>query len=354
MRALVGVRLWLGVWLGAVACGRAEPPAPAVRAGAAEVAEAPWLKVQLHMHTANSGDSATPVAEALRWYAGRGFDAVVVTDHNFVTVTAERVGPLVVAPGVELTQNLAACEPAPEPGLDCLLHVNALFVAPGRAGKFTFPPATSPRREELFARAIAAAEQLGGVAMLNHPNFHYAADAGLLAALAGRGLALFELANTSLDANNEGDAQHPSTEALWDAALGQGARLFAVATDDAHHYFDAAAAEARGETAYTGDRGFVMVQAAREPAAIEAALRRGDFYASTGVVLDALRREAGALAVEAPEGCVIEFVGAGGAVVRTAERRGRIALAEVEGPYVRARVRGPGGRMAWTQPLWRE
>lgn len=338
----------------ALACDRAAPPRPAGSVPVAEkVAERPWLKVQLHMHTANSGDSATPVAEALRWYAGRGFDAVVVTDHNFVT--APPVGAAIVAaPGVELTQNLAECEPPPEPGLDCLLHVNALFVDPGRAGKLVFPPAPSARRVELFGRAIREAEALGGIAMLNHPNFHYAADAGLLAELAGSGLVLFELANHAIDSNNEGDATHPSTEALWDAALGRGARLLAVATDDAHHYFDAAAVTARGEAAYTGDRGFVMVQAEREPAAIRAALLRGDFYASTGPVLRALRREGGALEVEAASPCTIEFVGAGGVVLRRIEgARARIELAEVAGPYVRARVRAPGGATAWTQPLWR-
>lgn len=340
----------------ALACDRGGPPRPAAAAPgvAPGVAEAPWLKVQLHMHTANSGDSETPVAEALRWYAGRGFDAVVVTDHNFVTAPAAE-GAMLAAAGIELTQNLEACEPAPEPGLQCLLHVNALLVDPGRAGRFVFPAATSVRRVDLFGRAIRAAEELGGVAMLNHPNFHYAADAGLLAELAGSGLVLFELANAAIDSNNEGDAAHPSTEALWDAALGRGARLFAVATDDSHHYFDAAAVTARGETAYTGDRGFVMVQAAKEPAAIRAALRRGDFYASTGVVLRSLRRADGALEVEAQGPGTIEFIGAGGAVLRRVEgTRGRIALAEVAGPYVRARVRGPGGATAWTQPLWRE
>src|SRR5262249_42784870 len=41
-----------------------------------------YLKGQLHMHTNNSGDSATPPADAVRWYAAHGYDFVVVTDHN--------------------------------------------------------------------------------------------------------------------------------------------------------------------------------------------------------------------------------------------------------------------------------
>ncbi|MCY0986762.1 CehA/McbA family metallohydrolase [Nannocystis sp. ILAH1] len=317
--------------------------------------EETWLKGQLHLHTENSGDSATPVAAALRWYEAHGFDFVVVTDHNFVSAPA-RAGRMLVAPGVELTQNVERCEPPPEPGLRCLLHVNALFVAAERTGRFQFPPASSPRRDELFTRALQASEELGGVAMLNHPNFHYAADAGLLTALSGSGLRLFELANEAVDSNNAGDAAHPSTEALWDAALTSGARLFAVATDDAHHYDDAPAVTARGETAYTGDRGFVVVHATRDLPAIRAALLAGEFYASTGLLLNSVTRADGALTVEAAQaGVTIEFVGAGGEVLRTVTGpRATMTLAEAPGPYVRARVRAADGRRAWTQPIWRE
>jgi hypothetical protein len=351
-RALVGA--------GLVACGRPEAqPRPAtptiVEHVSQDMAQEAWLKGQLHLHTANSGDSETPAAAALRWYAAHGFDFVVVTDHNFVTLAPAPPGPLVVAPGVELTQNVEGCEPAPEPGLRCLLHVNALFVAPQRAGRVVFPPASSPRRFDLFARALRASEELGGVAMLNHPNFHYAADAGLLAELAGSGLRLFELANAAVDSNNAGDATHASTEALWDAALGRGARLFAVATDDAHHYDDAPAVTARGETAYVGDRGFVVVRARRDAESVREALLRGEFYASTGVLLRSVTRGEGRLEVEAAEAGTIEFVGAGGEVLRTITgARAAMSLAETSGPYLRARVRGPAGAMAWTQPIWRE
>lgn len=338
----------------ALTCGRPATPAePAPADVSSNTEDETWLKGQLHLHTANSGDSRTPPAEALRWYAQHGFQFVVVTDHNVVTA-APAPGGLLVAAGAELTQNLADCAPAPEPGLRCLLHVNALFVDPARAGPLVFPPASSPRRRDLYARALELARELDGLAVLNHPNFHYAADAELLVELAGAGLGLFELANDAIDSNNAGDAGHPSTEAMWDAALSRGARLMAVATDDAHHYFDAPAAIARGETAYTGDRGFVVVRARRELAAIRAAIGRGDFYASTGVLLRSLARSEEALELEAERPGTIEFIAAGGEVVRTIEgTRARMTLAETPGPYLRARVRGAAGRMAWTQPIWR-
>ncbi|MBZ5713793.1 CehA/McbA family metallohydrolase [Nannocystis pusilla] len=353
-RALAGA---LAAW--ALACSRAEAPARPVAAARGDdpgdMAEKPWLKGQLHMHTANSGDSETPPVEALRWYEEHGFDFVVVTDHNFVTAPPPG-GRMLALPGVELTQNVEGCEPPPEPGLQCLLHVNALIVAEERAGRIEqFPTARSSAREELFTRALRVNEALGGVAMLNHPNFHYAADAGLLTALAHSGLRLFELANEAIDSNNAGDARHPSTEALWDAALGAGARLFAAATDDAHHYYDAPLLARRSETAYTGDRGFVVVHARREPAAIRAALLAGEFYASNGPMLTAVRRDGAALEIEAAQPVTVEFVGAGGELLRAVEgTRARMTLAETTGPYLRARVRDGAGKTAWTQPVWRE
>ncbi|MCA9636273.1 MAG: CehA/McbA family metallohydrolase, partial [Myxococcales bacterium] len=312
-----------------------------------------WLKGQLHMHSAGSGDSETPIAQALAWYAERGFDFVVITDHNVVT-EAPAGAPILALPGIELTQNFDECDPPPGPGLRCLLHVNALVVDPARVGGYRFPPPPSITRHDLYLRAIRAGEALGGVAMLNHPNFHLAADAELLTALAGDGLLLFEVANEAVDSNNEGDAEPPSTEALWDLALSRGARLYGTASDDAHHYFDAEAVAARGEQAFTGDRGFVVVRAAREPAAIRAALARGDFYASTGPRLRALERGDGAIAVELEAPATIEFIANGEVVRRVEGRAARMAIDEVSGAYLRARVTTGEGGIVWTQPIWRD
>ena len=169
---------------------------------AGSVAGAPgFLKGQLHLHTSNSGDSATPPADVVRWYASHGYDFIVVTDHNRVTV--ERSPPsMLVIPGVELTQNVERCVPPPPAGLRCLLHVNALFVAPPADGKVPWRPASGASRFEIYHRALDASRQLGGLAQLNHPNFHYAADAPLIALLARDGLSLLEIANRSWDSND--------------------------------------------------------------------------------------------------------------------------------------------------------
>jgi hypothetical protein len=320
-----------------------------------------FLKGQLHLHTGNSGDSATPPADVVRWYAAHGYDFIVVTDHNAVT-TAASPPTMLVIPGVELTQNVDRCAPPPPPGMQCLLHVNALFVTPPRDGKLTWAaPAAGPARLQIYRRALATTRALGGIAQLNHPNFHHAADAALVTTLAGEGLALMEIANRSWDSNDvPAERGRPSTEAIWDQALTAGANVFGTATDDAHHYYDAAVAGARGDAVFPGDLGFVMVRAAKQPAAIRDALARGDFYASTGVLL---ARAAGVaagpagtldIAVDArsPGPHAFTFIGAGGRVLaRSQGRSASFRLGEARGGYVRVVVEDSRGRRAWLQPI---
>jgi hypothetical protein len=320
----------------------------------APVAKPVFLKGQLHAHTGSSADSDTPPEEAAAWYAAHGFDFVVFTDHNRVTEVTPPSGMLVLR-GVELTQNLRRCVPEIEPGAPCLLHVNALFVRP-EGDLVRFDPLEVPDRTALYGRAVDRAIAMGGVAQLNHPNFRRGADLDVILALSRRGLSLMEIANQAVDSDNEGDERHPSTEALWDGALSRGARIFATATDDAHHYNDAARAEARGETAYTGDRGFVMVRADKTEASIRAAVVAGDFYASTGVLLDRLdlSREAISLAAR-PAGAPYVFeVIAGGRVVERSEGT-ELYFNPKRAPgeaWMRVRVTDRAGRRAYTQPVW--
>lgn len=316
-------------------------------------ATAGFLKGQLHTHSDRSGDGHTPPAEVLRWYEERGYDFVVFTDHDRITTEPGR-GALLSIAGAELTQNLETCEPAPRPGQHCLLHVNALFVD-GKAAVPPWAPPTSDRRLDRYTRALDATRAMQGIAQLNHPNFHFAADADLIADLGRRGLLLMEIANQSDDVNNtpRGAA---STEELWDAVLSRDVLVYGTATDDAHHFYDARERAARGEAVYTGDRGFVMVRAARDAAAIRSALETGDFYASTGVLLQRLDFDRKQLVLEvAPESApgehVFRLIGKGGRILAT--KRGRAATFSMAGAgkgYVRAVVEDARGRRAWVQP----
>jgi hypothetical protein len=328
------------------ACDVSPAPVEPRPAAAAPEAAPRFLKGQLHLHSNNSGDSRTPPDEVARWYAAHGYDFIVFTDHNRVTDGLD-VGDMLVLPGMEITLNVDDCVP-PADGSFCPLHVNALFVDPA-APQPRLPPPADHRRETLYRHGLAIADSLSALAQLNHPNFHYAADAELVAALARDRILLLEVANLAIDSNNEGDATHPSTEAIWDAVLRTGARVWGTATDDAHHYDDADSVRAAGELAFEGDRGWVMVRARRDTAAIRDALARGDFYATSGALLDDVECSDKGLRIEArdPEARVICVANGR----PTAPLRGPITCARDRG-YVRARIYDSAKRIAWTQPCF--
>ena len=334
--------------IASAACGGATPSPATPR---------DYQKGQLHVHSSNSGDSKTPPTEVARWYRAHGYDFIVFTDHNFVT-SLPGDGPMLTIAGVELTQNLQTCEPPPTAGEGCLLHVNALFVTPPAQPGLRWSPPADLHRVALYRDALGATAKLGGIAQLNHPNFHWAADAALIGELVHDGLALFEVANQSSDVANAGDATHPSTEALWDAVLTSGGHLYGTATDDAHQYADAEAVRAQGITPDVGDKGWIMVHAAHDAAAIREAIVRGDFYASTGVVLSRAARDGDALAIDvaAESGeCEIACIANGHAGKSISwpcgalhDSRGRLRSRDGD-RFARARGVGPAG-LALTGP----
>jgi len=122
------------------------------------------------------------------------------------------------------------------------------------------------------------------IAHVNHPNFRWALTADDLAHVIED--KFFEIYNGHPGIYYDGeptrvDSEH---ERIWDIANTiriaelKAAPLFGVGTDDSHNYHGGAT---------TPGRGYVMVRAAKlDPNALIEAMQRGDFYASTGTMLD--------------------------------------------------------------------
>jgi hypothetical protein len=335
------------------ATAAARVPAPS---GIAPAGTARWLKGQTHVHSSGSYDSTTPPDEVLRFYAERGYAFVALTDHNRVTAAVAPPGLLLV-PGVELTQSSASCEPKPRPGWRCLFHTTALFVDPARdpARGARFRPPFVAGRLEAYSAQLALAAELGGIAVLNHPHFHFAADGRTVTALARRGLGLLEIANAALDTRHPGgrDAAEARGERLWDEVLSAGALVYGIASDDAHHFSDADARRRQHKSAHVGDRAWIVAHAAPTPASLRAALVGGRFYASTGVALDALEAtpERVRVAVAGPQRVRVRFVGRGARQLAVADGPVAEYLPRGDEGYVRAVVSDARGRKAWLQPV---
>jgi hypothetical protein len=317
-----------------------ESPPPQVEVAAPEV----WLKGSTHVHARPSGDSTEPIDKVLAWYETHGYDFIALTDHNRVTDVAS-TSKLIVLAGIELTHNPVGCLPPGDKSRKCRIHVNVLGVTARPPGKIEWAERHSHERLDMYQAALVEAKALGGsVIQINHPQWYWGMTGDLLAEVAKRGAQLFEVANVQFGKWNAGDTAHPSTEALWDAALVHGAQVWGVASDDAHDY------EGRGR--YPAGGGWVVVKARREPQAILDALAAGHFYSSTGVVLARAEVDAGELVVEAEAGTyTIDWIENGKLVDSVKARTARRALPQ--SGYVRAVVTRDDGKRAWVQPARR-
>ncbi|WP_433926546.1 CehA/McbA family metallohydrolase [Sorangium cellulosum] len=299
----------------------------------------------LHAHSARS-DGDSPAQLVFAWYRDNGYQFLALTDHNnYLDVTrppASQVQDLLVIPGEEVTM-AAAGQP---------VHVNALCTK-RRIGGGTFRTARA-------ALAWATSEILsqGGVALVNHPNFHWALEAEDIAY--AEGAQLLEIFSGHPHVRSDGDATHASAEEKWEQALSSGQPIAAVAVDDMHSLTGAN----KHVPQVAPGTGWVEVfaeEASQE--AICAALSAGRLYASSGPRLTrlAVTSDTMTLWVDPPD-VMVEFIDRWGALLEAtpataeAEMSGAAHRASyrLRGPeqYVRARVTAPDGSRAWTQAYW--
>lgn len=297
-----------------------------------------WFKGNTHTHTLNSdGDSAPD--EVVRWYREHGYHFLVLTDHNFLT-SVDALNALhgadqqfLVVRGEEVTDGFG----------DKPLHVNGIDLT--RA----IPPQKGQSVVEVLQRNVDAIRKENGVPHINHPNFRWAITTDELRQIQNN--KLFEIFNGHPQVNNLGGGGVPGLEEIWDALLTSGKLLYGIAVDDAHTF------KQPGNPGVAGPgRGWVMVRAPRlEVRLLLEALERGDFYASTGVVLDDVRANEKAITVKVrPDAWAkyrIQFVGKGGRILREVTQPS--ATYEISGDegYVRARVLESNGQIAWVQPV---
>lgn len=294
-----------------------------------------WAKGNLHTHTTRSDGDLAPehVAE---WYSAHGYDFLVLSDHDHLTVleapaSEQRKWPLLVR-GQEVTSRSVS------------VHVNGYGL--GREVEALEGHDDAVKTLQTNIDRIRAA---GGLASVNHPNFRWALTDQDLRVVTG--YTFVEIFNGHHQSNNEGGGGRASTVQIWDRLLSAGKRVWGVAVDDAHDF----TGEFGPERSNPG-RGWVQVRSPRlTEAAVLEAMDQGDFYASTGVRLPELRAT--------PDEIVLEIdpeLDARYTTVFTCQNGGEVHA--VDGltaryrpsrldRYVRATVYSSRGTRAWTQPV---
>ncbi|MCX6594714.1 MAG: hypothetical protein NTZ56_24640 [Acidobacteria bacterium] len=302
----------------------------AVAAGLGQIAKDPeprWWKGNLHTHTLWSDGDNFPdlVAE---WYRDHGYHFLALSDHNLLSqgelwmsakAVNRRAGVDAVAKYRQrfgarwVDARGSAAEGNEEIRLKTLDEVRSLVEERGR---FLMIPAeeltgTAGDGRSLHMNASNLAEQLvfqAGSTMresilrnlqmvdqsakrtgrdvllhVNHPNYKWGLTAEDLAGVVDE--RFFEVWNGVDNDNDPGDATHPDTETIWDIANTlrivryHAAPLYGLATDDSHDHHD-------NKTRAVPGRAWVMVRSRYLHAgALIQAIRRGDFYATTGITL---------------------------------------------------------------------
>jgi len=316
-------------------------PAPQAAAGqAATPAATPmrWYKGNTHTHTLNSDGDSTP-DEVTRWYREHGYQFLVLSDHNFLT----GIDGLNAIHGADERFLVIRGEEVSSRAGEKPIHVNGMDI------ERRVEPQTGTTPAEVLQRNVDAIRAASGVPHINHPNFQWALTVDDLKQV--RNNKLFELYNGHPTVNNMGGGNVPGLEEVWDRLLSNGQLLYGIAVDDAHTF------KQPGNPLVAGPgRGWVMVRAPRLDAdSLLASLETGNFYASTGVVLEDVEVSSKAMPIKvnaaASSQYRIQFIGRDGRVLsEVPETKATYAFKGDEG-YVRAKVLESNGRVAWAQPV---
>jgi hypothetical protein len=278
-----------------------------------------WLKGNLHTH---SGEGMTQ-EEILGRYTELGYDFLCISDHMKLTVPQPpRGSQLLVLTGFEWNSKTGE-------------HMNLISFQ-----KPLLTAATAVHEQKAVFDRLAQEQVL---VILNHPNWqeppHYSREALLERAPAALGLEIYNglidvLSGTSL-----------ATE-KWDFLLSRGQKLLGFASDDAHRLD------------HIGNAWIMVRAASRTPRSVYAAIKAGNFYCSTGVTFNVLRRSRSVVEIAAADADEIWAVGEWG--VRLArERSGRMVfdfdkVQSAYGNHVRFVAFGKGAAQAWTQPFFKK
>jgi len=286
-----------------------------------------WYKGVLHTHSQRSDGSLT-VEELTTFYRTREYDFLAVTDHDIVSDgnSSAEEGFLSI-PSVELRSKTPS-------GKD--LHLVGLNVS----SDFKVPE--NRDAQELIDRV----REVGGEVVAAHPYWSEITSQDLLSFSDYIGIEVF---NTL---THRGFGRGLSST-HWDEILSAGRRVYGFAVDDAHflpEYFGGFKDDALG--------GWIMVKApSLEVKDLMEAIRKGNFYASSGPEFHGFKYSNGVLEVHCSGVQSISFICSPGHLSRRIEEESRdLTYAEFKPSgnleYVRVECEDRKGNRAWLNPVF--
>lgn len=274
-----------------------------------------WLKGNLHTHTSPaSGCGEISIEDCVDLYVKHGYDFLSISDHCAYTDHID--DRLTLIPGVEWNSPTG-----------CHTGVYSLDTSHIHA-------AIAVHDQELLLNNLA---NTGALVILNHPNWqmrpHYRREE-LDAKHDYDGIEIYNAVIERLEGYSI------STD-KWDYLLTRGTRILGFANDDSHRAAD------------IGHAAIYVRCKTRAAADILAAIKTGNFYSSSGVVIEDIRCQDGIIEIETPDAQQIEARVDGGQLVqRVMDKSIRLDTCDIKRAYVRFVIYGNGSAMAWTQPFF--
>lgn len=285
------------------------------------------LKGGLHCHTTRSDGQGTP-EEVIAKHVENGYSFLALTDHNFYNFKNFTDLPITIIPGMEINGNIT------DPRYLCF-HTVCLGPVEGNGYEQDFrhqPQPVADYRE--FQPYLDEVHARGNLTLYCHPEWSYTPAEVFMQLKGNFGM---EIWNTGCAEENHMD----TNAAYWDQILGEGIRLWGVATDDGHpmtHHC----------------RGWVMVDADNDVPSILDALKDGRFYSSTGPEIYDFYVEDGVAKIECSPAESVEFISwmshprvVNGEALTSAE-----AKISANARFIRASVIDKDGHRAWTNPIF--
>ncbi|MCC6144527.1 MAG: hypothetical protein IT368_12040 [Candidatus Hydrogenedentes bacterium] len=314
-------------------------------------ADPQWYKGVTHVHSLWSDGDMSPDMIAA-WYKDHGYNFMCFTDHNLfqegdkyvsivensklsperVQMIRDRFGDQWVkvdedqyGPRMKLKTHQELSDYFNEPGKFLLVnaeeitsigsspHVNGINLREPIRGK----PGDKRYLLNYYIDSIDEQSAKYGVPMIHHVN-HLNWNDGITTEqmLEAKNLRYFEIYNGHPGVRQWGNEEKgmPSNDRHWDTILSLRMAenpdfiLYGFATDDSHEYYE------WGMDAVNPGRGWVMVKSEElHPDKLVEAMKRGDFYATTGVTLDSISTDGKSLTVDIAEEegitCTTQFIG---------------------------------------------
>lgn len=288
-----------------------------------------FYRGNLHTHSTRSDGRLSPEL-VCQFYRDMGYDFIALTDHFLesfhfpITDTqAQRTDTFTTLLGAELH--------AGQTSIGEMWHILAVGLPPDFA-----PPTPAETGPALAQRAMAS----GAFVACAHPAWYALSEQDVLDL--GAVHAIETINGISDDHNDRIDSWY-----MLDVLLARGHRYYGLATDDAHFQ----------ERHSDRIRGWVWVKSeALTPEAILEALKRGEYYSSTGPQIHDLTLDgSGMLRLRCSPASSIFVTGRGSRAVYKHGKGMMEAEFNIRGlnsSYCRVTVRDPFGGRAWTNPIF--